>query len=271
MSLKEINFSFAGKHCLSDFGCIYVAAKSRPVSPKTVFAEYAISGMSGTASYGDTRIADVMTHSGTLYIMRDMPSFAAAQELYRDIGAWLKQGRRQLVFDYEPMRFLMATCEAQTTFDESGWIDGGLAISFVCQPYAYDRLLTAVSADIGAGGSSAAQLFVSTGQPAPLCWEITNTGTAPIRSVTLKAAGKTIVFGGGMYLLAGQTLAITIEPPIGAEIRGVDGSMVSALPYATQFDHMTAIGMVNATMAVTYGTGTTKAAHVRLSARGRWI
>ena len=33
MRLNEINFSFAGLHCLRDFGAIYVEKSGHPVTP----------------------------------------------------------------------------------------------------------------------------------------------------------------------------------------------------------------------------------------------
>lgn len=56
LPVREINFSFDGKHCLRDFGCLYVAKKTRPISPASSFQTYKVAGQSGTASFGDKRI-----------------------------------------------------------------------------------------------------------------------------------------------------------------------------------------------------------------------
>lgn len=270
MSLREINFSFDGKHCLRDFGCLYVAKKTRPVSPASSFQTYKVAGQSGTASFGDKRTHEVMRHTGTLYLMETTPTQAAAQEIYRRIGAWLKVGRRPLIWDYEPDRYLLAEVPAGVTFDESGWIDGGLAIEFQCQPFAYSLRPDGVRGQLTGSGTLALSLPLYTGEPAPVCCELENTGTAPIHSVTVEVGDKTVALSKGMQLLAGQTLTIDMEPPIGAAITTADGA-TNALPYAERFDYLVASGPVTGTVAVTFGSGDDQAANVRLFARGRWI
>lgn len=84
--------------------------------------------------------------------------------------------------------------------------------------------------------------------------------------MTVTAGGKAVQIAKGMYLLSGQKLAIDMEPPIGATIDATD-----ALPYATRFDYLVARESVQVSVSVPYGTGNTKQASVRLSARGRWI
>ncbi len=265
MSLREINFSFDGKHCLRDFGCIYVAKSGRPVSPASSFETLKIAGQSGTLTFGDDRTHELMRHSGMLYLMETPPTQAAAQRIYRRITAWLKAGRRPLIWDYEPDKYLLAEVPAGVHFDEAGWIDGGLAIELLCQPYAYAMRPSEARATLGSSGTATIPLPLYTGEPAPVCCELTNSGTAAITSVTITIGGKKASLAAGLQLLPGQTLAIDMEPPIGAHIGEAD-----ALPYVTRFEHLVAAGTTTAIITATYGSGTKKA-DVRLTARGRWI
>ena len=263
-AVMECNFTFDGKHCLRDFDCIYVFNKSRPVSPDSHFHTFEVSGASGTLMYGDARTHDVLTHKGALYLMHTPGSDAAALRMYRQIGAWLKVGRRRLTWDYEPDRYLLAEIAAGTDYTETGWPDGGLEIAMRCQPLAYDLQEAMVSGTLTDTAACALMLPLYTGEPAPVCCDITNTGAAVMTGVSVAVGDKQVTFT-GLTLAAGQTLRVDMEAPIGATV----GS-ANALPKATRFDYLTASGPATVTVTPTFGSGT-KQATVRVHARGRWI
>ena len=82
MRLNEINFSFAGLHCLRDFGAIYVEKSGHPVTPAIRRNEYEISGMPGSVAMpGD--LPETLAFSGSLYFLSEPPTQAAAQERLR--------------------------------------------------------------------------------------------------------------------------------------------------------------------------------------------
>lgn len=262
MNLREINFSFGGPHCLRDFGCIYVEAGGHIITPPVAPNTYEIAGMSGTiAMPGATR--KPFSFSGTLHFQRDPPDQATAQEMLRRIGAWLLNGRQWLVFDYEPQRYYLAEVTGSTKWDYSKWIEGGLAVEFTAQPYAYNTRESAVTANT-TGTSASLALPLDTVEDAPLRAVIQNTGAAAITAATIVAHGKSAAFS-GMSLGAGGTLTLDMEPPIGA----VFASGGSALSYATTFDYIELTAGLN-TVAVTlqYGSGT-RGARITVSARGR--
>ena len=264
MKLNEINFSFGGLHCLRDFGAIYAEKSGHIISPAISRNEYEIAGTPGSILMpGD--LPETLTFSGTLYFLDDPPTQAAAQERLRRVAAWLTNGRQRLIFDYEPLRYYMASMDSAAKWNYSGWIEGGLDVEFTAQPYAYAVKETKASAAT-TGTSAQIALTLDTGTDAPLGVTITNTGTAPIISATISAHGKKAVFS-GMNLTQGNSLTISMEPPIGAAFS--DGE--SALPYASQFDVLTAHkGVQTITAALTYGSGT-KGAQITARARGRWI
>jgi phage-related protein len=154
VSLREINFSFDGKHCLRDFGCIYVAKKGRSVSPASSFRTFEIAGHSGTVTFGDDRTHELLRHAGTLYLLDTPPTLTAAQRIYRRVSAWLKARRRPLIWDYEPDKYLLCEVEAGVTFEDAGWIDGGLDITLQCQPFAYALQLDEARVALGSDGSA---------------------------------------------------------------------------------------------------------------------
>ncbi|MEG1358382.1 MAG: hypothetical protein RSE23_01835 [Clostridia bacterium] len=266
MSVAECNFSFNGRHCLRDFGCFYIMEKNRPLSPETAFQTFEVSGNSGNLIYGDQRTFRTMEHKGMLYPMVTPASYADGMRLYRQISAWLRAGRRRLIWDFEPDRYLLAEVEDGIEYTESRWPDGGLTLTMRCQPYAYDVREASASATITTGQSSVIELPLYTGEPAPVCVDIVNTGTAAITSASVAVGPKCVMLAGGLALANGQKLKIDMEPPIGASI-GDD----SALPYATRFDYLEAGRSANVTVTLTFAASGTKSATARAHARGRWI
>lgn len=264
MNLNEINFSFGGLHCLHDFGAIYAEKGGHTISPAIARNEYEIAGTPGSILMpGD--LPETLSFSGTLYFLHDPPTQAAAQERLRRMAAWLTSGRKPLIFDYEPLRYYMASVDSPAKWSFSGWIGGGLDIEFTAQPYAYAVKETTASANLTGTGAALA-FTLDTGEDAPLGLTIKNTGTAPITGAAISAHGKGVALS-GMNLTQGKSLTIGMEPPIGAAFS--DGE--SALPYATQFDYLTAHrGAQTITATLAYGSGT-KGAQLTARARGRWL
>lgn len=263
MNLSEINFSFGGKHCLRDYGCIYVEDGGHCVTPAMARDTYEIAGMAGSILMGDG-LPETMTFGGTLYFLHDPPSQAAAQAQLRRIGAWLTDGRQRLSFDYEPERYYIASVDAATEWHYGEWIGGGLRVQFTAQPYAYAVRETTASATTTTT-SARLTLTLDTGEDAPLGLCLENTGTAPITGATFSAHGKIVAFA-GVRMGKGERLRIDMEPPIGA----VFGSGGNALPTATRFDALCAVrGAQTITAALTYGEGT-RSARLTARARGRW-
>lgn len=265
MNPNEINFSFDGRHCLRDFGCVYVEKGGHTTTGKPVYDEHEIAGASGTVMMDAPALFKPFKLSGTLYKWGDIGSQREAQHLIRRLSAWLSAGRKPLKFDYEPGRYYMAQLDGETKWDYAGWIDGGQNIAFRCQPFAYNVRADSATATTNGGGVDMT-LVVDTGQPAPVEIEIANTGSAPITGVTVTMGGKTVTLA-GMEMADGASLLISMEPPVGALFSGG----VNALSYATRFDILRARPGANAVSAVlTYGEGD-RGARVTATARGRFV
>lgn len=241
MSAAEVNFTFNGLHCLRDFGCIFIAAEPRIISPATNQPEYTIAGVSGTILMGDKPTHEPYLLAGVLVPMKTPKSSQAAQQLARRVSAWLKSGRHMLSWDYEPMHQHAAEVVAAIEWETRTWMDGGLAVTFLVQPYTYDLTATVKQKSITAG-VSALPVPVSTGVPCPVSIKLTNTGSAPITRVRVATVkGKTVELAKGMSLAAGAVLRLDMEPPIGATITAGD-VVTNALRYAVKFDHLTLSG-----------------------------
>lgn len=259
MLLRETGFSFNGIHSRNDMGLLYAEKDGHTIIPKIKRNSYEIAGVSGTVLL-DGEQWETISFEGTLYPAAERATQAEAQQLLRKVAAWLTAGRCRLIFDYEPGKYYLAELSAASKWSLENWFGGELPIKFDAQPFAYN--LTENTATASTTGTALSLLLnVSTGQPAPLMLQVKNTGSAPITGAQIGNAVKLA----GMNLTNGQTLTISMEPPIGALI----GS-TNALPYATTFAPILLQNGSNAiTVQLTYGSGT-KSAQVTASARGRW-
>ncbi|MDL2317657.1 hypothetical protein LJC74_00995 [Eubacteriales bacterium OttesenSCG-928-A19] len=263
MSVSEINFTFAGKHCVRDFGCLFVEQGGHPIGPKVTRNNYTIAGMSGTiqmpgATYG------LLKFNGSLIPDPSPTTLAGLQQLTRRLSTWLQQGRCPLFFDYEPDVYYLAEVSDETRLAYDQWIDGGLTLAFECQPFAYRRVEQRASKATGAE-LVYLRLTVDTRHEAPLCLDVKNTGSAAITGVSVQAGGKQAAFAKALRLTEGQTLTISMEPPAGATIDGAD-----AMPYATRFDYLAVPGGVtDVLVSLAYGAGE-RSVTVTARARGRY-
>lgn len=275
MNPSESGFTFAGKHCLRDFGCVWGEKDGRKFAPPTSRNSYQIAGVSGTLLLpGYTR--EATEYGGTLYLVREPRTMHEAAQRMREIAAWLCAGRDRLILDAEPERYYLAQVDDALQWSLAGWFGGQIAVNFVVQPYAYN--LHTDSASTSAQGTSAAPtlhgltLRVRTGEPAPLVITITCRGSAPVTAagIALGDNSRRVEFV-GLNLTTGQTLRVDMEPPAGAVILGADGAELgSALPYAGRFDYIAlARGEQTVAVSLTFGDGTGDA-WIGVSIRGRY-
>ena len=240
-------------------GLLYAEKDGHTIIPKINRNTYEIAGVSGTVLM-DGETLDTIPFEGTLYPAIERASQAEAQQMLRNVAAWLTAGRCRLIFDYEPGRYYLAELSAASKWSLKNWFGGELPIRFDAQPFAYNVSENSATANT-TGTTATVTLNVSTGQKAPLKLQVKNTGASPITGVQIGSA----VILAGMNLTNGQTLTINMEPPIGAQIGNTN-----ALPYATAFAPiLLANGANNINVQLTYGSGT-KGAQITASARGRW-
>lgn len=258
MLLKETGFTFGNKHSRRDMGLIYAEKDGHIAIPEIKRNSYSIAGMSGTLLMSG-EAWQPFTLEGTLYPASEPATQADAQDLLRDVAAWLTGGRQRLIFDYEPSVYYMAELSAASKWSLKNWFGGELQVRWTAQPFAYNVEEDTATVDVTSGGSKTVSLRAYTGAPAPLKLTVKNTGSAPITRVSF--GGITLT---GMNITANQTLVIDSEPPAGAMI----GS-TNALPYCTAFQpYMVNNGYNYIYVNLTFGSGTA-GAKITASARGR--
>lgn len=259
------NITFDGYHCRDHMGLIYVPDKPEPIiSPQRVYS-YSIGGAPGTAAFADQHVMEEYNLSGTFYPARDIDNEVEARRLWRGIAQWLGVGRRKLVMDSEPDKYIVAEVQTMDN-DEYGWIDGGLHVTWLCQPGHW--VLHPDVLELTVAGSVSSEWYVETSLPAPVDAVIINSGSVAITSASITVGGKRVVFE-GMELLAGERLDIAMTTPIGASITAEDGATVSAMAYMTTFEQLLAAGNVNVSCELSFAADG-GSADFRLRGHGCW-
>ena len=258
MLLRESGFTFGTRHSRRDMGLIYAEKDGHIVIPEIKRNSYSIAGMSGTLLLAG-EAWQPFNIEGTLYPANEPATQADAQDMLRDVAAWLTNGRQRLIFDYEPNIYYLAELSAASKWSLKNWFGGELQVRWTAQPFAYNVEEDTASVDVSSGGSKSVNLRAYTGLPAPLKLTVRNTGSAPITRVSF--GGITLA---GMSIGAGSTLVVDSEPPAGAKI----GSS-NALSYCTAWQpYMVNNGNNTIYVNLTFGSGTA-GAKITASARGR--
>lgn len=259
------NITFDGFHCLTDMGLIYVPVGAKPiVAPQSVHS-YIIGGAPGTAAYGDQQTLTEYRMTGIFYPARNVDNELEAQRLWRRTAQWLGVGRRQLILDSEPDKYIIAEVQ-QMDNDEYGWIDGGLQVTWLCQPFHWVRYPDVLKLNLT--GTVTADWHVETSLPAPVDASIINNGEAAIVAATVNVSGRIIAFE-GLELLPGSRLDVSMMTPVGAVITDAEGITVSAMPYMTAFEQLQAKGEVSVDCSVAF-SGTDGSAELQLIGHGCW-
>ena len=248
------NLNFDGQHCLADMGLIYVPASTKPIiAPQTVDS-YIIGGTSGTIAYGDQHTATQYQRTGIFYPADDIANEREAQRLWRRVAQWLGVGRRKLIFDSEPDKYIIAEVQ-QMDNDEYGWIDGGLQVTWLCQPYHWaeqpDELTLTLPGSASPLKGMQSGWYVETSLPAPVDAVVINQGAVTVTGINLTVNGKTVAFE-GVELLQDERLEISMMTPIGAVIRAADGTVRSAMDCMTSFEALQTLGVTSVTVAISY-------------------
>ena len=237
------NFTFGGKHCLNDMGCMFVLDKETAV-PAPVLNKYEVSGMAGTLRF---ERADLMLKerkvSGKLYFVnREQEGTAEIED------------------------------EASLTCDK--WENGVMDISFAEQPLWQDAAMSTATQAVSLAAGTWQTIDLSKvfprgmGYTTPLTLDVMNTGSTAILDFRIRyrdRLGKqrqTRLYGGGFSLTGGQSLRVD-----GENLSVVCGgqSMISALcegDFPSVPPNAVNIEIMSASAA---------AASVTVSARARWL
>lgn len=274
------NFTFGGKHCLNDMGCMFVLDK-RTAVPAPVLNKYEVSGMAGTLRF---ERAELMLKerkvSGKLYFVNREQEGARltdeqVEQRMHDVAAWLLQaGRAELVMDADISRSIMAEIEDEASLTCDKWENGVMDISFAEQPLWQDAAMSTATQAVSLAAGTWQTIDLSKvfprgmGYTTPLTLDVMNTGSTAILDFRIRyrdRLGKqrqTRLYGGGFSLTGGQSLRVD-----GENLSVVCGgqSMISALcegDFPSVPPNAVNIEIMSASAA---------AASVTVSARARWL
>lgn len=275
------NFTFAGKHCLNDMGCMFVLDKRMGV-PAVTISKYDVLGIPGTLRYDQNDlILSEQKISGKLYFVNRTEDGAILadeeiEERLHAVSSWLiLAGRAPLILDSDVTRQYLAEIESAADFARTDWENGRLELTLTLQPYSQDvqqesmttalSLSTGVSKEIDLTGMFARGVGYTT----PLIVEITNTGSSAVTSLEigytdrLGAARTARLDGGGFSLAAGQTVTVDGEEA-GVTIAGQN----AMLGFTGDFP---SVSPATGNLSVSLKSGTAASVSVTVKARARWL
>ena len=173
---EDGNFTFNGRHCLRDLGCLF-EPESMTMVPEQKLFRYEIAGVPGTLLFSEGPCPGERRLTGKLSLVRPAP------DAWHEVARWLFCGRQSLVLDREPDWTWEAEVSGSGEVRRRDWENGQMDLAFVLQPYA-----------LGPVQVSETELLLSPGQeqsldlselrpgpwPAPLQLAVKNVGTAPV-------------------------------------------------------------------------------------------
>lgn len=262
-------FWFDGRHSLRDMGVIAIRDSKRIISAPGETYSYAAGGVHGTVVFSDRQNLSEYNQAVRLYADAFMPSQTDATAMWRKLAAWLTPGRRRLIWDSEPDKYIMAEV-TDITGDSTDWTEEGLKITFKCQPVLRSVFPKAARATIADGKVHEIALPVSTMLPAPVEIAIQVAGQAALSGCVLMVQGGAVKFE-DLSVKPGERLSIAMEHPAGAEILRTGGQRENALPYCTSFSRLEVSAPAKMQAQLIFApAGSAGSATVEVSVRGVW-
>lgn len=213
------NFTFDGKHCLNDMGCVFVMDIIDAV-PGIYANKYEISGMSGTLRYssGEIRFREKQM-SGSLYFVKPtandgLLSDAEIMERLHKVSSWLGNAERaSLILDSDISRKYDAEIIDGASLSNKDWENGSVKVKFILQPFASDVSAKSYSGSVTLTANTITNVSMSSlipdgiGATTPLIVSIKNNGNSPISSLRIyyydeKDTSKYILLNGSNFSLA---------------------------------------------------------------------
>lgn len=266
----ENGFTFNGQHSLYDFGLIAIRAKKRTICASSDVVSYAISGMDGTLSYGDQRSADEYTETVNLYANHALSTQEAATRLWRQVVSWLMCGRRQLIWDSEPNKYVVAEVTG-IVGEASGWVDEGLSVTIKVQPHLYSLRANTAQKTLEAAGTHLMSISIDGDMPAPISFEMMNSGTRRLDGCRINVSGA-ITEVAGLALATGETLMIDSGYSLDVSVKRADGTRESVFAHCLHCELLRGVGATTIAITPLYDDAEpgTVGASVTVSAQGVW-
>lgn len=152
MELRESGLSFNCQHSMNDYNCYWIEDGGHPVAPANARPRYAIAGAGGRTIPVGPSIAEAMEVSGTLVMQTEPANQIQAQMQLREIQKWLA-GTGKLIFDYEPDKYYMASCDQLIDWSLKNWFGGEIGVTFRLEPYAYSLQRITATGSLAAASS----------------------------------------------------------------------------------------------------------------------
>lgn len=232
------NFTFAGKHCLNDMGCVFVMDSVDAVPPAKV-NKYEIAGQSGTLRYdsGEGILYEEKSLSGTLYFVKQSSDGLMSEEeitkKLHSVAAWLgNSGRAQLILDSDVSRYYEAEVDGNQSLSRKDWENGSIKLKMTLQPFASDVTVSASAENLVLSAGTAKEINLSSllsngiGYATPLTVSVTNKSATAITDLRIqyydeKNALKTMhLYSNGFSLSNGQ--AVTVDSLSGEIAKGAE-------------------------------------------------
>lgn len=269
------NFTFAGKHCLNDMGCLFVK-DSEPAVPAVKGHVYEISGMSGTLRYNTgSPVLKESILSGTLYFVKDSSdgrmTEAEITQKRHDVSAWLVNAERAaMVMDSDITREYQAEVIAEAPLTRKDWQNGCLKVKFVVQPVCESIETTSITTDLAIAANVAQTIDLTNlvpngiGYETPLVIKITHAGGEAISSLVVGFDESYLLMDHEEFSFsAGST--ITIDSKAGSV--ALDGA--SAMKYIASGDFP--FLSVNGNKAISLRTDVAVTLSINVECNVRWI
>lgn len=193
------NFTFAGKHCLNDMGCVFVL-DSLDALPSAKINKYEISGQSGTLRYdsGEGILYEEKGLSGTLYFVKQLTGEGLMSEeeisaRLHAVSSWLgNSGRAQLILDSDTTRYYEAEVEDSQSLSRKDWENGSVKLKMVLQPFATSVAAKSKSETFVLSANTAKEVSLASlvpdgiGYSTPLTISVTNNSETAIADLRIQ-------------------------------------------------------------------------------------
>lgn len=187
------NFTFAGKHCLNDMGCVFVM-ESFDAVPKAKANRYEIEGQNGTLRYdsGDGILYEEKSLSGTLYFVKQFGDGLLTEleitERMHFISSWLgNAGRAKLILDSDTGRYYEAEVIDNQSLSRKDWENGSIKLKMVLQPIAVSVEPKEISEQLTLTAGKAAEIDLSSLAKDGIGY------TTPLKITVQKNDGNTVI------------------------------------------------------------------------------
>lgn len=273
------NFTFAGKHCLNDMGCMFVLDK-RPGTPSVVVSKYDVLGHVGTLRYDQADVVlEEQPMSGKLYFVNRIEdgeplTDAEIEQRLHDVASWLVlAGRAPLIFDSDTTRAYLAELEDSATFARTDWENGRLELKLTIQPCSQDVEETSLTKTLSLSANAAQNIDLTdmfprgVGYVTPLIVEITNTGSASVSTLTIGykdrlGSSRQAVLGAASFALsAGQMVRVD-----GEDVSVTKAGQNAILSYTGDFPSVSP-----GALSISVKSSAATSVSVKVSAKARWL